>query len=407
MSARPSSWIASQIGYRENYCAARALRRRGALDRLYTDAWVPSGHALLQRAPRKLADLRHRYHPELRDSHVESFLLKLSTLFLSAGRQSHLAFNLAFGEAYDHLVAQHLKQNPPKDPARSGVITFTSGGLETMRVAKSLGLSPVVDQIDPALTEVQIVREEAERWPGWDEKSVVPKDEPDAYWDRVRQEWSEAQWVIVNSDFSRTALIEQGVDPAKLVVIPLAYESPGVLPNPVAKGVRAKLTVLWLGNVIIRKGIQYLRDAALALQKLDIEFLVAGSIGINAERLNDFPSNVRFLGKTSGEPKLELFRNADVFVLPTISDGFAITQIEAVTFGVPVIATPNCGRVVTDGVDGYVIPVRNSEALAQRIETLYKDRDLLRSMSVAAVQKAAQFSIDRYAESLQSNIIRG
>jgi len=72
------------------------------------------------------------------------------------------------------------------------------------------------------------------------------------------------------------------------------------------------------------------------------------------------------------------YRSADVFVLPTLSDGFAITQIEAMSHGLPVIATPNCASVVENGVDGLWCPQKTAEHLHLLSETTWRPRTWLR-----------------------------
>jgi glycosyltransferase involved in cell wall biosynthesis len=89
-----------------------------------------------------------------------------------------------------------------------------------------------------------------------------------------------------------------------------------------------------------------------------------------------------------------------VFVLPTLSDGFAITQLEAMAYGLPVVTTPCCGEVVTDGADGFVVPERDPAALAGAFQRYLRKPDLLRSQSVAALTKSKQFSLDRLAANL-------
>ena len=74
-----------------------------------------------------------------------------------------------------------------------------------------------------------------------------------------------------------------------------------------------------------------------------------------------------FLGTVTRQAVGNLYRRSDLFVLATISDGFALTQIEAMSYGLPVIATPNCGPVVTPGVDGLIVPAYDGAALAEAI----------------------------------------
>jgi glycosyltransferase involved in cell wall biosynthesis len=83
-----------------------------------------------------------------------------------------------------------------------------------------------------------------------------------------------------------------------------------------------------------------------------------------------------------------------------LSDGFAITQLEAMAYGLPVIATPNCGRVVTAGVDGQIIPPRNSEALAKAIGSYIGNLDCLSRHGAFAKRKAQEFSLHRVTHQL-------
>jgi glycosyltransferase involved in cell wall biosynthesis len=163
---------------------------------------------------------------------------------------------------------------------------------------------------------------------------------------------------------------------------------------------------MWLGQVILRKGIQYLVEAARELQVRDIRVVVVGPVNISAEAAASAPSNVTFTGRVTRDRAVAMYREADVFVLPTISDGFAITQIEAMAQGLPVIATPRCGNVVTQGVDGLIVPAGESVGLARAIARLDDDRDLLRSMSAAALLKSRQFTLDHYAERLEREVAK-
>jgi glycosyltransferase involved in cell wall biosynthesis len=90
-----------------------------------------------------------------------------------------------------------------------------------------------------------------------------------------------------------------------------------------------------------------------------------------------------------------------VFVLPTLSDGFAITQLEAMAHGLPVIATPNCGNVVTDGQDGLIVPARHPQAIAEAITCLDRDRERLNQMSVRAAAKVDRFRLNDYADRIE------
>ena len=82
---------------------------------------------------------------------------------------------------------------------------------------------------------------------------------------------------------------------------------------------------------------------------------------------------------------------ADVFVLPSLSEGMATVTLEALASGIPVVTTPNAGSCVRDGIDGFVVPVRDPEALADAIETIVTDRALRSHMAVNARARARTF----------------
>jgi glycosyltransferase involved in cell wall biosynthesis len=113
------------------------------------------------------------------------------------------------------------------------------------------------------------------------------------------------------------------------------------------------------------------------------------------------------VGKVLREEALRLFRESDVFVLPTMSDGFALTQLEAMTFGMPVIATRRCGEVVEDGVDGLIVPAGDSEALAGAIARLDDDRGLVEAMSAKALVKSTMYPIEKVAERIEAALPAG
>jgi glycosyltransferase involved in cell wall biosynthesis len=102
-----------------------------------------------------------------------------------------------------------------------------------------------------------------------------------------------------------------------------------------------------------------------------------------------------------------LYRTADVFVLPSLVEGFGLVALEAMACGVPVVISANtfATDVVTDGVDGYVIPIRDAEAIAERLQYIHKYRAEGDRVGQAARRRAEQFSWERYGD-LIASIVR-
>jgi len=320
----------------------------------------------------------------------------------SASTKSIYEFYEKFGAAFARRVARQLR-SLDLDPSRDVHFAFSTGAYESLIYARERGIVSVVDQLDPGKVDEEMIREESERWPDWD---AAPGLIPDSYYARLAKEWDAADLVVVNSEFSRQAIHRQGVPLEKLVVVPLAYEAEGHAPKPRTGQRKGPLQVLWLGQIVLRKGIPYLFEAARLLQKENVQFTVAGRIGISASAIATAPPNLKVAGRVTREEAVRLYQTADVFVLPTISDGFALTQIEAMLHGVPVIVTSHCGDVVTHGEDGYIIPIRDPVALADAIRDCAADHNRLAEMSRRAIVKSRQFTVERYAATIEAAVMR-
>jgi glycosyltransferase involved in cell wall biosynthesis len=95
---------------------------------------------------------------------------------------------------------------------------------------------------------------------------------------------------------------------------------------------------------------------------------------------------------------LDVMMESDVLVLPSLGEGFGLVVTEALACGVPVIVTANVGAsdLVRDGREGFVVPVRSADAIAERLKTLDGDRELLAAMSRQAQETAARQSWESY-----------
>jgi glycosyltransferase involved in cell wall biosynthesis len=300
---------------------------------------------------------------------------------------------LEVGQRFSIQVREALKKHSELK-SESILFGYDTGALEVMEWGRERGMKCVLDQMDPSRVEADLVREEEERWPGW---AQLSRNIPEEFFNRREKEWALADRVVVNSEFCREALLKQGVAAEKLVVVPLCYEPVVTGQRPVVRG---PLRVLFLGQVVLRKGIQYLIEAARKLETESVCFDVVGPIGISQAAIASAPSNVHFCGRTSRNEAADWYQAADVFVLPTISDGFAITQLEAMAYGLPVIATPCCGAVVSHDVDGLIVPPRAPDALANAIQRYLDEPELLKGHGAAALVKSKQFSLERLVANL-------
>jgi len=382
-----SKWIVCQLGAREHYAVARALHRRGELAALVTDFWVPPG-SWLSRVP-AMQRLRERWHPDLAEARV----LSMNTAMLGF----EFLGKLARRTPWDGIMArnaffqkQALGLLSTFNPQPLVLFSYSYAAGELFRAAKQRSWITVLGQIDPGPEEERIVREVSRR------HGVVFEPAPPEYWNEWRKETELADRIVLNSAWSKDCLVKEGIAEEKMVVVPLAYEAKS-MEHGAWSGERAEgckiypaefskerpMRVLFLGQVNVRKGVMELLEAARMLKDEPIEFLVVGGV-TDGLLLKNVPGKVRVVGAVERGEAEQWYGEADVFVLPTHSDGFALTQLEAQARGLPVIASKYCGDVVRDGVNGVLLPEVGAKPLAEALHALAVDPQRVASMAAEA-----------------------
>ena len=246
-----------------------------------------------------------------------------------------------------------------------------------------------------------LVTKERLRFKGWeaDEPGL-----PEEYYERIYEEWDVADSILVNSTWTKKSIIKQGASADKIIIVPQAYEATQLDLSPKSRHGDRPLRVLYAGRVGLRKGVQYLMEAAKTWPASQVEVGFAGLNTLNRAALGRLPENIKLYGHLSKQDLENLYHGYDVFVFPTISDGFGMVQLEAMAYGMPVIASTNCGDAVEEGVNGFRIPICDPGAIRDSIQKFLDEPDLLERMSHAALSTAKRFSLDAYGEALMRGL---
>jgi glycosyltransferase involved in cell wall biosynthesis len=398
--------LVAQLGARRHYAVPLAFSCANVLQAFFTDVYVKSqvSRSLLSRLSRLpgfygLARLQGRSSTRLPSRLVRSFPLFGYTYRYRVRRakseKERADAWIWGGRRFCELVVPSLGQ--PCDV----VYGFSSAALELFEAAAEKGKRTCLDLATaPAAVEQTLIREESLQFPGW-ALHTYDVGEWAEYDARQRRELEIADLVVCGSSFARSMAMSIGIADAKLRTIPLAIGGDRACMHCGSRKGQG-LRVLFVGNDGLRKGIGYLARAVTMLNASGLEVKVAGDLTISQAGLVSLSTNMELLGVVARTRIMELYTWADVLVLPSVSDTFGLVILEAMEAGLPVITTPNTGGsdVVRDGLDGFVVRIRDPEAIAEKLELLASDISLRCWMSDNARARAAEFSVERYGQRL-------
>jgi glycosyltransferase involved in cell wall biosynthesis len=392
-----------QVGARLHYGAARSFQLKGALGTLYTDICALKGWpSLLRTIPRSLRPaalkrLLGRVPIGIPKEKIETFprlgieyQWRLSKCKSEGDRiRAHLQMGKQFSE---RIVRRGFR-------GATHVYTISGAGLEVLEAARALGVRAVVE-LPQAASGVhhEILKQEHERFPDW-EPFARGDEERREFEARERMEWDVADTIIVPSTFVASSLEKVGISPDRYTIVP--YGVGDFSRQTVRAAHDGPLRVLTVGSVTLRKGPQYTFEALKLLGK-GFDFRLVGGCSFSESIKRELGRRLHLMGDVPRSEVREQFQWADVFLLPSLCEGMATVLIEALSSGLPVIATANCGLEINDGVDGFLVPIRSPAAIAEKLNQLASDPALLSEMSRNAKKRSEDFTLEAYSERLYS-----
>jgi len=399
--------IVAQLGARMHYGVPRLLHEAGLLECLFTDICAAkSWPRLLKFVPTSilpvgLQRLQGRLPSNIPSEKIVAFTnfgLEYASRRRKACTLSEMtALHLWAGDRFNELIVANGFGDGKL------VYGFNSASEGIFKAAETYGLQRIVEQtISPRSVEMRILNEESERFPEWRERAT--DENAGQYAARELREWVLADKILVASEFVKQQIGEVGGPIEKCRIVPYGVElqrfSVKQKKSSATKR-RGSLNVLFIGGDGFRKGVHYLFGAMKRLKGESIHCKIVGGIKLEPSILSSLSSqNIELVGPVSRELIHREYASADVFCLPSLCEGSATVVYEALAAGLPVVTTPNSGSIVRDGVEGYIVPIRNSDAIAERLDRLANDRSLLASMSDAAITRSFYGSLDAYGERL-------
>lgn len=303
-------------------------------------------------------------------------------------------------QSLDKHVARKLK----KGVQCSAVYCYEDSASATFSAAKSKGISRIYEHPVGYWREVKrIFEEERERQPEF-APIIAGINDSDEKRERKDQEISDADLIIVPSQYSANSLKQF---PGALETIQVVnYGSPSTVQPEISRTDAKAVRVLFVGSLQQRKGLSYFVEAC-KLATCSIEVTVIGSRVADCAPVDSWLKTCTWHPTLPHGQVLETMRNCDVLVLPSLSEGFGLVVLEAMSQGLTVVVSDHTGAsdVVDHGVNGYVVPIRDPQAIAQAFERLASDRTLLDGMKFAALETARLKTWASYRSNLLSAVL--
>ena len=377
-------------------------RRDGRLAEL-ARRFAPSQFARLEPV------LLRRHHPEIPPESIRalpSFDLALRLEARLGEKHGRLKGALARWrtERFDRRLAQIV------DRARPGAVLLFSdvGSAATLPLCRRHRIPAIVSMVHGDVRdEQQVLDLEETAAPDFMKIYLggAQLDRAQLAWlhERRLRDLALADRILVPSDHIAHSLVRHGTAAAKLRVIPYAADCRRFQP---AAGKRhlPGCTFLFAGGISQRKGIKYLLEAWRLIRRPGWRLQLLGPLPSDLGPLEPYMELVEPLGRVSHAEMPARMAAADVFVFPSLFEGSAVVTYEALACGLPTVVTPDAGSVVRDGVEGFVVPPRDVENLAARLEQLGKNPDLRSRMAGAARARALAHDWPRYHDALTSAV---
>ncbi len=395
-------WVVVHDSARDHYQLPLAVAEAGRLERFVTDWYTPLDSPFWsfiarRRLSRGAFGIHSRYHRELPSSLISD--RKLQFLSGVIGRRiTHETYrDEVEGAKTGRLAAKiaNRKNAPVLATSYSAAATFTH---------LRSGLKRVLFQVHPHPRSLRrLYAEMSTQDPDYSGLSLEPEATVSG---KELQQWemesSLAQFVLCASQFSKRSLIEGGVDPARIGVVPYGIDS-----NLFRFGTPKKdapFTALFVGQKVARKGLRSLVRAWKELDLKSARLIVAGGHVRDQSLLSGFEGVYEEVPRTGLKQLIELYQNADVFVLPSVAEGFGHVYLEALSCGTPIICTENTGGadVIRDGVNGWVVPVGDRAAIRDRLAWCANHRSRVKEMRESARMTGEKHTWERFREKIRA-----
>ena len=399
--------IVAHLGARMHYAVPVLLHQAGFLTQFFTDAYAGSGswinafiHKLpsgwragrLQRLSQRIADL-----PAEKITAYNCLGFRFSyALSKRPSRSTYLT------DVYLQYHQEFLRKVARSKWLKKANIaySYTGAGLELIEITHKYGYINILEQmIAPVQVRAPLLEDELVRWKKWAPKGYINFDHQKWFY-REEAEWNLADIILAPSPYVKTTLCSIGIPEQKVILLPYAVNIRTYNKRKHAFDGKRPLRIVFVGAVGIRKGVPYLLNALKSIGGEFVQAKLVGGVDFSIKHLQKYSDVATLVGHVSRNEVQDFYEWADIFVLPAISEGSATVIYEAMAHGLPIIATFESGAWIRDRIDGFIIPSRDSDVIANAIYKFLEDPSLVEQMSANTLQRISEFSWENYGHKL-------
>ena len=405
---QPSKTVVVHRGARDGYHVGRALAERGLLEALVTDLYWPSDRGwarIVENAmPARAAGmLRSRWSdPQTSERVSTCWASGLYSLAMSKLRSVPFDWQRRAIRWSDNCLGECAG----KLASDSGAALLSYSYYGQSAFSNYTGNGPrILFQLHPHPERVRRILETERALHPECAASLNKEWElslPRSDFERLAGETSMADHWIAASSFTKETLVESGVPADRVHVAPYGADLERFRRYPLhAARPGRKLRLLFVGTINQRKGIKYLLDALALLPPHLVELVVCGRV-VDDLGLFQNVRNVEVRPSVSAEGLLEAYRTSDVFVFPSLAEGFGHVLLEAMACGLPVVSTTRTAArdIVREGVEGFLVEPGSAADIACRVEGFLTHPAWVAEMGAAARRRAEEFTWSRFRASI-------
>ncbi len=398
-------------GARDRYQVALALSQAGLLQYLVTDFfWSEEaglGKLLSRWLPlRVLRVLRQRSAPGLPPAQVKTCLrAALGGFLLDKARFLPFALRRWMTRKADGVLGRVAGTTAKRGGAQ--LLSYSYYGYAAFRAAGTPGMMFQMHPHPATMRRLLLAELEAHPDCAASLRQEWELNLPEEDFQRLVAEAALPVRSLAASSFTKRSLVEHGAAPESVTVVPYGIDLRKFHPaNGSDRSVMSTLKLLFVGRINQRKGIKYLLQALELLPGADLELTVCGRVLDGLDLFKAAGARVRIRPSVSAPQLVEAYQQADLFVLPSIAEGFGQVLLEALACGVPVLATTHTAApdLITEGEQGFVVEPRRPDLLADRIAWALSHRADLLSMRAAARTRAEQFPWSRFQQHVSRSV---